>query len=180
MNDMSDDQSSKGPTYPCVQWLSTRRAFLKGASVSVAMAPLLSACEFAEVFDQELVASVDFDLADESMAPLATDGGIACIDAGSLELILVRENDSTILAFDRNCPHNQLSMGPCGAGANTTFGEWLPAERELKCNWHGSFFSAEGNALRGPVMGVAADARNIKRYPVEFDATTGLGTISVV
>ena len=176
---MSDDSPNQ-PVYPCVQWLSTRRAFLKGASVSVAMAPLLSACEFAEVFDSELVASVDFDLADEAMAPLANNGGIACIDAGSLELILIREDEDNVLAFDRNCPHNQLSMGPCDAGATMTFGEWLPEERELKCNWHSSFFSAEGVALRGPVMAVAEDARNLTRYNVEFDAATGLGTVFVI
>ena len=56
----------------------------------------------------------------------------------------------------------------------------MPAERELKCNWHGSAFSADGVALRGPVMDVAEDARDIKRYPVEFDAATGVGTVSVV
>ena len=74
----------------CVQLILSRRRFLQGMTVSAALAPFLSACEFAELKDVEVVDGVEFDLSQPDFSALETVGGLAVVNAGSIDLLLVR------------------------------------------------------------------------------------------
>ena len=172
---MSDQHDE---SYPCVQWMMTRRNFLKGATATAAIAPLLASCEFVEVFDSDIADTVEFDINDAEFEALKEVGKIACASAGAIELILIRVDDDNVFAFDKKCPHSNLSMGPCDGGASEMFpsgawGVWDNATKQLTCNWHGSVFGENGQLVKGPA------STGIARYPVEFDVMTGKGTVQV-
>ena len=165
-------------SFPCVHFMLSRRAFLKGATVSAAMVPLLSACEFEEVFDTDIVDAVEFDINEKEHKALQTVGKISCIKAGAIGLILIRVDDDNVYAFDQKCPHASLSMGPCDGGSKDdtpsgAWGIWDNTTKQLTCTWHGSVFGEDGQLVQGPAV------NGITRYAVEFDVMTGKGKVQV-
>lgn len=153
---------------PCLLPLLTRRRFLAQSAALGATSVALSGCEFGESFDQVIVDDlkpIGFDLAEEILAPLAMVGGMVPFDAGR-SLLLVRASQDEILAFDRNCPHSDLAI--VGSGP---VGTWDEGARQLTCPWHDSVFGENGQLVTGPSQ------RGINRYPVTFDAATGMGEV---
>lgn len=147
-----------------------RRFFLKAMGISLTC-PLWTACEFVDVYDTELVDSEEFDLNDEAFQGLAEVGGTACLEAGSLSLLLIRRSDTEVLATERLCPHQNLNMGPCGN--NPVPAVWDPDAEELTCRWHNSVFGLDGSVKRGPAP------RGLRIFPVDFDPATGLGQVQI-
>lgn len=169
---MTEDDKDQAP---CVRWMISRRRFLEGAATALAVAPLLSGCEFAKIdgAGEGVEPTVDFDIATADFAGLATVGGMACVDAGGgIEILLVRADQDSVLGFERKCPHNTLDMGACGN--NPLPGTWDANNRQLICNWHGSVFDDKGERVSGPTP------RGLARYEVTFDATAGTGTVKVL
>lgn len=167
---MSDDNILDNP--PCVTWMLTRRRFLKGMAVSAAIAPLVQACEFGEVFDDDIQTSVDFDLSGADTAKLSEIGGLGCVSAGAIDILLIRDAQDSILAFDRYCTHQNLDMSECDN--NALPGQWDQTTRQLTCRWHTSVFDEDGKVVSGPAPSP------IRRYRVEFDAAAGTGTVFLV
>jgi mono/diheme cytochrome c family protein len=54
------------------------------------------------------------------------------------------------------------------------FGSWDAEKQELICTCHGSFFSARGEALRGPAV---SDGGPLRSYDVEFASNDVLGKV---
>jgi nitrite reductase/ring-hydroxylating ferredoxin subunit len=146
----------------------SRRVFV-GSVASLGLCPLLSACEFVEVYDTEVGEGASFDLSEADFAELATVGGTACISLGALELLLVRVDDEQVGAFERFCPHANLDMGNCGG--NPIPAEWDAQAGHLICRWHRSIFDVDGNLVSGP------SPRGLRVFPVEFDPATGFGRV---
>ena len=165
---MSDDHPTHDQA-PCVALMMTRRRFLQGATLSAAMAPLLQACEFVEVFDDDVQATASFDLSEPQNAKLAQVGGLGVASAGALKLVLVRADQDTILAFDRYCSHQGLDMAD--ADANPLPAVWDAQQRQLTCRWHSTVFADSGVPVSGPTT------LPIRRYRVEFDPASGKGTV---
>ena len=151
-----------------------RRVFLKGLGVVMAC-PLWSACEFVEVFDDGAGGEdAFFDLSMEAFSELSEVGGTACIDAGNLDLLLIRKSDDEVLAVERWCPHQQLNMGPCGS--NPAPALWDSETEQLTCQWHSSVFDSDGEVVEWPSDGTTP--RTLRVYPVEFDPETGEGVVN--
>lgn len=168
---MSDDDKLLDQP-PCVAWMMTRRRFLSGMAMSAAMAPLVQACEFAEIFDDDVQTSVDFDVNAAGFEKLATVGGFGQVSAGAIDILLIREAAGSILAFDRKCPHANLDMAD--DGKNTAPAVWDAEAKQLTCRWHNSVFSVDGDVVDGPSMSP------LRRYRVEFEEATGLGTVFLI
>ena len=147
-----------------------RRFFLKAMGIA-ATCPLWTACEFVDLYDAEVVETVEFDLSEEDMEALAEVGGMACLDAGALGILLIRKTEDRIVATEKICPHQQLNMGPCEN--NPGVAVWNPEREELTCRWHNSVFNLEGEVVSGP------SPRGLKLFPVEFDPQTGRGVVRV-
>lgn len=165
---MTDQNSSKGLGTPV-----SRRLFV-GSVASLGLCPLLSACEFVEVFDAEVGGEAPFDLSEPDFANLATVGGTACIAVGALELLLVRVEEDQVAAFERFCPHQQLDMGNCGS--NPLPAVWDADAKHLICRWHRSIFDQDGAVVEWPD---ATTPRAIRSFPVDFDPASGLGKVTV-
>jgi nitrite reductase/ring-hydroxylating ferredoxin subunit len=150
--------------------LLTRRCFLQEvglAGACAALLPMLQACETAEVLGdfEPIPAEVEFDL---TMAPydtLSETGKIVAL--GDLPILLVRDGQGDILALGRYCPHVNNDM----AANSPIAGQWIDAERQLRCRFHASNFTEFGALVSGP------SPTGIKRYKVEFDAQAKKGTV---
>ena len=148
----------------------SRRSFLQGLGAAAVACPLLAACEFVDVYgDAPEVAETEFDVNDEDLVALREVGGMACLNAGTALLLLIRRSEGEVLATDRICPHQGLSMGPCGN--NPGVAQWDPEREELTCIWHQSVFNTAGEVVDGP------STRPLRVYATEFDPATGLGRV---
>ena len=152
----------------------SRRAVLK-ALAAVSVCPVLSGCEFIEVRDVgEFVDQSTFSISDPGLEALATVGETACFDHGARELVLVRASEDEILAFDRFCPHQGQSIGPCGG--NPLPGQWDEDQQAITCPWHGSTFNRDGELIVAPSTDPEFE-EPIRVFPVEFDPETGQGAV---
>lgn len=150
----------------------SRRSALKTIA-ALSVCPLVSSCEFVDhdgVEDFEVAEAAEFSLGDPGLEELGDVGGTACFELGDLEILLVRADDDEILAFERICPHNNLSMGGCDV-AEAKAGTWHADEDVLECRHHGSRFDRNGEVVEGPAFDP------IDAFPVEFDADEGEGTV---
>ncbi|MFW5967611.1 MAG: Rieske (2Fe-2S) protein [Persicimonas sp.] len=149
-----------------------RRVFLQGLGAAVGCS-LLQGCEFVEVAGDGEGQNVEFSLDDPQFSALEEIGETACIDAGSLELLLIRKDDEEILAVERFCPHQGEDMGPCDD--NRTPAEWDKENHQLTCQWHFTTFDDNGDVVERP----ADDDidRGLRIYPVDFDPETGRGIV---
>ena len=147
---------------------ASRRKFLKTGCVGVGAA-VLAGCattfpgEFGTV---KVIASGDaiaFDTTAPSFTALATVGGMVAVDAGSLQLVLIRSATDTVLAFSRLCPHAMADMGPDAEGTYDV------STGLLTCNLHGSTFDNTGTCTHG----LAKSKPPLKKYVVTFDGTKG-------
>lgn len=112
--------------------------------------------------------SVDFDVGQPAFAALATVGGMAGVDSGSTQLLLIRSAQNKVEAFSRLCPHAQADLAPDQQGS------YDAPTSTLTCTLHGSNFDASGMCTSGPAKG-----KTLKTYSVTFDATTGKGTVTI-
>lgn len=147
----------------------SRRVFVQGLGAAALVCPLLASCEFVEVFEDLELEDARFELSDPQFSALEDIGGTACIEAGNLELLLIRKDRQNVLAVERFCPHEQLSMGPCQD--NPVPAMWDADDEQLTCMWHGSVFDADGQVVDGP------SPRALKVFPVDFDPAAGEGVV---
>lgn len=161
-------------TGPCTHFILSRRKFLGGSAAALASIPLLGACEVAIIRDESLLEPVDpeipFDLGGESTRGLMSVGGLGYVASGAAKIVLVRDDEDSVLAFNHTCPHQQYGIGP--SPDNQIVGTWDAQARQLKCNWHSSVFGEDGDFVSGP-----ANTPDIERYEVDFDAASGKGTV---
>ncbi|MFP4600585.1 MAG: Rieske (2Fe-2S) protein [Persicimonas sp.] len=146
----------------------SRRIFLQGLGAALSC-PLLASCEFVEVFDAEAGEEVNFALSDPEFAGLEEVGSTACIEAGELDLLLIRKDQQTVIAVERFCPHQELNMGPCDDNPQPAV--WDADKQQLTCRWHLSVFDVDGQVVSGP------SPRSLRLYPVDFDPQSGQGTV---
>lgn len=149
----------------------SRRAFVTSVA-ALSVCPLVTACEFVEVFDTDIEGEASFDLTQPQFAALAQVGGKACISLGALDILLIRAAEDEVLAFERMCPHQQLDMSECDD--NPLPGEWDQENQQLTCRWHGSVFGRNGDVVTQPTGGTS---RAIRLFPVEFDPESGTGRV---
>ena len=148
----------------------TRRDFLECVGVATGCAlitPLLQACEVAEIVIKE-GGEFPFDIKD--LAGLEKVGGMVPMKAGDHKLLLIRVDDSTVVALSQTCPHMNLSLSPDNGG------KW--DGKKLVCPWHKSEFGADGKYLGGVTV-APKDVPDLPSYEVVFDAKAGTGVIKV-
>ena len=115
--------------------------------------------------------SMTFDIGVAPFDALATVGAALAVEAGTLRFLLIRHSAAEVRALDRICTHQGCDMTPEPGKDDFCWGLWNSAARELTCSWHGSRFDIDGKVLAGPAP------RALERYPVAFDASTGVGTV---
>lgn len=143
-----------------------RRGFLRllgcgGCAVALGSLP---GCTIAEVFDLG-GGELAFDVAEQRFAALGAVNGVATADIAGRPVLLIRTAEDTIVALNRLCTHTQCDMSP------SISGRW--DGEKLICTCHDSHFAADGKLLKGPAT------RDLTAYPVQFDAATGQGVVTV-
>lgn len=167
--DARDEEERDVPTL-------SRRTFLQGMGIAMTC-PLWTACEFVEVFDDEILGQATFDINEEQFSALQQVGATECLSAGSLSILLIRRDEDTVLAVDEICPHQRQKMGPCG-NVDVMVARWDVEQEQLQCRWHGSIFAADGSVVQ-PAPGWA-NPEPLRVYPVDFDPATGQGVVHVI
>lgn len=164
---------SRTPLPSVAEQVTSRRAFLAGLS-GCAVAGVLAGCEVAEVSSGSTgdAKELSFKTSDNQYAALSAAGGMAAANAGTKKLLLIRTDDSTVVALDRVCTHAFCEMNPGGIG------NWDAAKSVLRCGCHGSEFRPDGTYVDGSVGGGGSVA-DLGAYPVTFDASAGTGTVTL-
>lgn len=142
-----------------------RRAFLShGAFAAIALA--LAACGE----DSPVAPSIDSNtirLADHPA--LGAVGGVAYVTLGEVSLAVVRTGDSSFVALSRACPHQGVLVEATSAG--------------FTCPRHKAEFSTTGEMVGGPARIVQTfeglQQRNLRSYPVQYQAKNGTLTIGI-
>lgn len=147
---------------------ASRRRFLQTGCAGASWAFLAScATQFPGEFGAvKVIASGDaitFDVTQAQFAALASVGGMVAVDAGSLQLVLIRAATDKVTAFDRICPHAAADLGP------DQFGTYDASTAVLTCNLHLSKFDSTGKAISGLAKGKSP----LKSFVVTFDGTKG-------
>lgn len=116
----------------------TRRAFIKLASLSAAalatLSPLVARAKKVALKLTKLEA-------------LSKVGGAAVITIRERPVLLVRDTEESVRAFDATCTHKQCTVG------------WDAAQKRIQCPCHKSAFDLEGKVLGGPAP------KPLTRYP---------------
>jgi nitrite reductase/ring-hydroxylating ferredoxin subunit len=162
-----DQDRRRGDGLPVIDAPPTRRQLLCGLGCAV-VASQLPGCTIAEVFGDTAGQAVSFNVADAEFTALDDLNGMAALDVGIRKILLIRRNEAEVIALDRICSHLQCEMIPGVIGIWENDG--------LRCVCHNSRFSAEG-ALVAPPTGDTGGP--IEAFAVEFDASTGEGTVYV-
>jgi Rieske Fe-S protein len=150
---------------------SSRRDFLcslGAAGCAAALVPTLQGCEFAELHRGPVSsATLDFDVALAPYTTLAKPGGVAVppADVGGRPLLLIRTNDTTVVALYRKCSHQGFDLSPDEAG------QWNQANQQLVCLAHSSAFGPDGKVQHGPAM------LPLQSFVVTFEPATGKGSV---
>jgi nitrite reductase/ring-hydroxylating ferredoxin subunit len=152
----------------------SRRALLVAALRASLVCPVLAACEYIEIEDGaggpgSGEGPFVFNTNDPRFAALGTVGGHACLAFGPLELLVVRANETEVIALERLCPHQNLPLGACGDAPQAV--QWDPASEVIVCPHHASIFARDGALIAGP------SPRGLTVFPVAFDPDTGTGEI---
>ena len=119
-------------------------------------------CTYNKVYGSLTAQTVQFDLSEETFAPLQTVGNMVPLDIDGWRLILIRNSEDTVIGLDRICPHAFCDMTP-------PLGAW--EDNTLICVCHDSRFGPDGRVLQGP----AED--DLLVHDVRFDPETGQGVI---
>jgi nitrite reductase/ring-hydroxylating ferredoxin subunit len=155
----------------------SRREFVRATGITLAICPFIPACEFIEFKDTEVGQEAVFDVSDSRFSPLQETGGMTCVSAGALDLLLVRSSGEQIKAFERFCPHQNNDMaGNCPDGDNPFPATINTDEKQLQCNWHGATFSFDGEIISWPDD---SSRERLETFPVDFDPETGIGTVLI-
>jgi len=163
---------------PCTHFILSRRKFLGGTATALASIPLASACEFANVDDsllQPVNPTIAFNTSMETVAAIADVGGVGYVEDGALRVLLIRNAEDSLLAFNSKCPHQDLEMAPAPGAAAAT---WDQNAQTLRCAYHQALYGADGGVIEQP--NIPPDVTGLERYDVEFDAMTGEGTVFVL
>ena len=145
--------SASSPAYAILD----RRNVIKLIGSACAVSSL-SGCVIADVFT-ELGETFAFDLSDSRFELLNTIGEAVDVDdAAGRKVILIRINETEIMAVDRICTHTQCDMKLGGLG------EW--DGEKIICKCHNSHFAPNGDVLNGPAT------RPLPAYSVNFDGTS--------
>lgn len=139
----------------------------------MALVSALPGCTISELKDAggpPPAEGINFNVADATYAALAEPGGMVPVDAGPLAILLIRADDTRVVALERICPHEMCDMTPFAQGG---VGSWDAGTMTLWCNCHASIFDTEGKQVSGP------SPRDLVAYPVTFDAETGEGVLEV-
>ena len=94
---------------------------------------------------------VDLSLSDNQA--LRVVGGTLALSSNNLDdsgLLLIRQNQSTIRVFSRECTHNQCTIDAFSNGKSV-------------CPCHGSQYNTSGAVIKGPA------SNSLKEYDVTFD-----------
>jgi Rieske Fe-S protein len=89
---------------------------------------------------------------------LASVGGVALVNIGSVPLAIVRTGASSFLALSRICPHQGGTIQQSGGG--------------FQCPVHGATFNSTGQWIGGQ------RTSSMHSYATSYDATSGILTIS--
>ena len=144
-----------------------RRRFLRGlvGCGCAAALPTVPGCTVSEIYDDPKRGAVTFDLVEAGFEALEEVGGMVSMDLGARKIVLVRRDESEIIALDRICTHLGCDMAPDREGS------W--AGDALVCRCHGSRFSPLGRVIDGPA------STDLVTHEVDFDPETGRGTLFV-
>ena len=85
-------------------------------------------------------AAIAVDTSKTENQTLATIGGTLALGASDVDdigILLYRENETTVKAYSRKCPHQQCAIGPFNNGVSS-------------CPCHGSRFNLSGDRISGP------------------------------
>ena len=135
--------------------VSSRREFmkksLKGAEViaiGVIAASFANGCSSTRQAAATTGPTVTVDISDAENRALATVGGSIALESNILDeagIFVVRESESSVRAFSRECAHNGCTLPAFSGGT-------------VICGCHGSGYDASGNVLNGPAT------RALKQY----------------
>ncbi|MCH7754059.1 Rieske (2Fe-2S) protein [candidate division KSB1 bacterium] len=135
--------------------VSSHREFMKksikGAeaiAIGVIAASLANGCSSTRQAAATTGPTVTVDISDAANRALATVGGSIALESNILdeaEIYVVRESESSVRAFSRECAHNGYTLPAFSGGT-------------VICGCHGSGYDASGNVLNGPAT------RALKQY----------------
>ena len=132
-----------------------RRAFLvRGAMAAAAVA--LAACGGAGS-DATAPTSVSLSLKVSDYPALASDGGVALVNAGGSPIAIVRTGTDSFIALSRVCPHQGATVNRTSSG--------------FTCPQHGATFNTTGTWIGGQ------RTSSLHSYPTSYDASTGTLTV---
>ncbi len=163
---------------PCTHFILSRRKFLGGTATALASIPFASACEFANVDEsllQPINPTIPFNTSMETAAAIADVGGVGYVEDGGLRVLLIRNAEDSLLAFNSKCPHQMLEMAPAPGAAPAT---WDQGAQTLRCAYHQALYGADGVVVEQPTT--PPEVSTLTRYEVEFDPMTGEGTVFVL
>ncbi|MCO4763057.1 MAG: Rieske (2Fe-2S) protein [Myxococcales bacterium] len=164
-------KSSRAPT-PSIANQVSRRRFLRNVAGGCAAVGLVG-CEVSEIRTSGGSANeLAFDLSESQFAALKDTGAMVAANAGKTKLLLIRSNETTMVALNRVCPHLLCEMTPGGIG------EWHDKEQNLECLCHNSKFGADGKYVANSVKG-GGNVDDLESYPVSFDAAAGTGVVDL-
>lgn len=104
--------------------------------------------------NNDITLTVDLSLADNQT--LNVIGGTLALSSNDLDnagILLIRENNSSIKAFSRECTHNQCTIDAFSNGKSV-------------CPCHGSEFNTSGSVIKGPAT------NKLNEYQVDFSGNT--------
>ena len=138
-----------------------RRAFLKTIAASggaMACGTLLVGCGTQSPASSggDSAAVITLDLTQPENKSLAAVGGTLALGANSLDgkgMLLYRSDQSTVLAFSRNCTHLGCTVGDFQNGVSS-------------CPCHGSQFDTDGAVVKGPAQS------RLKSFTATISGTT--------
>ncbi len=148
----------------------SRRRFLRrlsGAAGCMFTAHVLNGCVVAEVTP---IAGGIYPFTVADLKDLANVDGVAGLDVGKRVILLIRVAQDTVVAFDNTCPHAGRPMEPGVSAWDGT---------RLTCQYHESTFTETGEYAGGAVTPWAGPEQGLTVYPVDFDPTSGTGTVTV-
>lgn len=127
----------------------SRRALLRGLGIAATGLVVLAGCQTggSSVGNVKTCGGQTcIDLADSANAALTTVGGSLLVMLGGDTVMLIRQDDTTVVAVSAICTHQGCTVDYV-AGSNT-----------LQCPCHGARFGTDGHVIGGPTN------RALRRY----------------
>jgi cytochrome b6-f complex iron-sulfur subunit len=135
----------------------SRRSFVLQSALLTASAAL-AACGVSGDVSAPTLPSTGNTVNVNNTPGLASVGGVALVNIGSVPLAIVRTSQSSFLALSRICPHQGGTIQQSGSG--------------FQCPVHGATFTQTGQWIGGQ------RTSSMHSYATSYDATSGILTIS--